>query len=58
MNPIEFTTDEANFIINACDQLIRQTGIKNSAMGLAVVGKIQAAAPKPDPENEADKSGD
>lgn len=50
---MEFTLDEKKYIITAIDELTKQQGIANAAIGIGVIRKLQAPAVQP--VNGADK---
>lgn len=55
---MQLTKQKADYLMLAIDTLIRQTGLQNAAMGLALVADIQADLnlinnpPKVEPEKE------
>lgn len=37
-----FTTEEINYIANAINEMVKQTGLQNAAMALTIIAKLQA----------------
>lgn len=42
MQPVTFTEQEVRLLLNAVDQFVRQNGLANAGLALAIAAKLQA----------------